>query len=150
MKNFVKKVTVIAGIALLFNTTNAIAQEKVIQKSQLPKPAQSFIDTHFKGKTISYAIEDTDYYVIDEYQVVFDNGMKVEFDSRGNWKEVDGNKLQIPDQYIPASIKSYVKKSFPNTQIVKIEKGRWKYEVDLSNGLGLEFNSKGEFKKVDD
>ncbi len=31
--------------------------------------------------------------------------MKMEFDSNGNWKEVDGNHQKIPNGFIPASIK---------------------------------------------
>jgi len=43
-----------------------------------------------------------------------------------------------------------VRKSFPNTAIKKIEKKRFGYDVELINGLDLEFDSKGNFKRIDD
>jgi hypothetical protein len=33
---------------------------------------------------------------------------------------------------------------------VKIKKSSRKYEVEISNGLDLEFNKKGEFIRIDD
>nr|WP_242499231.1 PepSY-like domain-containing protein [Flavobacterium sp. 140616W15] len=46
-------------------------------------------------------------------------------------------------------IVSYINTNFANTTITKIDKGTWGYEVNLSNGLELEFNSKGNFIRID-
>jgi hypothetical protein len=43
----------------------------------------------------------------------------MEFNSNGNWKEADGNHLKLPYGFIPASIRNYSTKNFPNTCIIK-------------------------------
>jgi hypothetical protein len=149
MKNF-RKIT--GAFVLIFLLTGGFifAQDRAINPNQLPKTAKNFLATHFKGVTIGSAIEDREIYGVDEYQVYLANGIKVEFDSRGNWKEVDGKHHKLPQGFIPASIRNYAAKNFPNTYIVKIEKERWSYKAELSNGLDLEFDRQGNFKKIDD
>lgn len=126
------------------------AQESIISKNELPKVAQKFISDNFSKSTLEYVKIDKETFSTD-YQLKFSDGFEVEFDSKGEWTEVDGNKMPIPTEFIQKNILHYVKEKFPNTQIVKIEKGRFgKQEVKLSNGLELEFNSNGEFKRIDD
>ncbi len=134
----------------LFIGISSNAQESIITKNELPKSAQKFISDYFSKSNIDYVKKDKETFSTD-YKVKFTNGTELEFDSEGNWTEVDGNKTVIPTAFIQKNILTYVKEKFPNTQIVKIEKGRFgKQEVKLSNGLELEFNSKGEFKRIDD
>ncbi|PWN66959.1 hypothetical protein C1631_019790 [Chryseobacterium phosphatilyticum] len=149
MKN-VKKIT--GAFMLIFLLIGGVlsAQDRAISANQLPKTAKTFLYTHFKGIPVSSAIEDREIYGVDEYKVYLNNGMKMEFDSKGSWKEVDGKHQKIPYGFIPASIKNYSTKNFPNTFIIKIEKKRWSYKTELSNGLELEFDRNGNFKKIDD
>ncbi len=129
---------------------NARAQETIITINTLPQAAQKFVSDHFSKSTVSYVKKDKETFSTD-YKVKFADGREVEFDTDGNWTEVDGNKTAIPTVFIQKNILNYIEKTFPNTQIVKIEKGRFgKQEVKLNNGLELEFNSKGEFKRIDD
>lgn len=149
MKNL-RKITGAFILIFLLAGGFIFAQDKAISANQLPKTAKTFLASHFKGVTVSSAIEDREIYGVDEYQVYLSNGMKVEFDSKGNWKEVDGKHQKIPFRFIPASIRNYAAKNFPNTYIVKIEKERWSYKAELSNGLDLEFDKNGNFTKIDD
>ncbi|MBS7255658.1 PepSY-like domain-containing protein [Flavobacterium branchiicola] len=134
-------------IGLLFGLSVS-AQKTPIAKSSLPANAQTFLKTHFTGQEPNYIIEDKETFTKD-YKVQFANNIEVEFDSKGNWEEVDGNHAEIPTTMIPKSILSYVKANFANTAITKIDKGSWGYEVDLNNGIELEFNSKGNFIRID-
>ncbi|WP_333596472.1 PepSY-like domain-containing protein [Chryseobacterium flavum] len=149
MKN-VKKIT--GAFILFFMLMGGFvsAQDRAISASQLPKAAKTFLTVHFKGIPVSSAIEDREIYGIDDYKVYLNNGMKIEFDSNGNWKEADGKHQKLPYGFIPASIRNYTARNFPNTYIVKIEKERWSYKTELSNGLELEFDRKGNFKRIDD
>jgi len=149
MKNF-KKITGALVLIFLLAGGFVFAQDKAINGNQLPKTAKNFLYTHFKDIAIGSAIEDREIYGVDEYQAYLANGIKVEFDRNGNWKEVDGKHQKIPYGFIPASIRNYTARNFPNTYIVKIEKERWSYKAELSNGLDLEFDRKGNFKKIDD
>lgn len=147
MKNSTFK---ILSFIFLFIGMSANAQETIITSKELPVAAQKFISDHFSQGTVDYVKKDKEIFSTD-YKVRFADGAEVEFDSKGVWMEVDGNKKSIPTGFIQKNILVYVKDKFPNAQIVKIEKGRFeKQEVKLSNGLELEFNSKGEFKRIDE
>jgi hypothetical protein len=135
-------------VALTFGLS-ASAQKTVITKSNLPVNAQTFLKNHFAGQEPNHILQDKEIFSTD-YKVQFANNIEVEFDAKGNWKEVDGNHTAIPTTLIPKSIASYVKTNFANTSITKIDKGGWGYEVNLSNGIELEFNSKGKFLRIDD
>lgn len=149
MKN-VKKITGVFILMFLLVSGLFSAQDRAINPNHLPKTAKTFLAVHFKGIPVSSAIEDREIYGVDEYKVYLNNGMKMEFDSNGNWKEVDGKHQKVPYGFIPASIKNYSSRNFPNTYIIKIEKKRWSYKAELSNGLELEFDRNGNFKKIDD
>ncbi len=120
-----------------------------IQKNQLPKAAQQFIDQHFATCEISYAMKDSDALDV-TYEVVFVNGYKLEFDKKGNWTEVNCKTTAVPDAIVPAKIKTYVSQNFGQQFIVKIDKQRSETEVDLNNGLELVFDSKDNFKRMED
>ena len=134
-------------VALTFGFS-ANAQKTVITKSALPVNAQIFLKTHFSGQEPNYILQDKETFSTD-YKVQFSNNIEVEFDAKGNWEEVDGNHTAIPTTLIPKTIASYVKTHFANTTITKIDKGTWGYEVNLSNGIELEGNSKSKFLRID-
>ncbi len=138
----------VVAIALLVGSVT-FAQDRVITFNELPKAGQQFITKYFGAKQVSLVTLDDDY-LSKDYELVLTNGTKIEFAGNGEWKEVDGKRNAIPTGFIPQNILSYVKKSFPNTEIVKIERERLGYSVELTNGLDLDFNSKGDFLRVDD
>ncbi|PIF31170.1 putative PepSY-like beta-lactamase-inhibitor [Flavobacterium sp. 9] len=135
-------------IAGLIFGLSANAQKTVIKKEALPANAQAFLKTHFGSKKPSYILEDKEI-LSTEYKVQFDNKTEIEFDKKGNWKEVDAKDNKIPSSIIPKKIASYVKANFPKEKITKIELGSSGYETKLTNGLELKFNLKGDFTKID-
>jgi len=137
-------------MVMVMISTAAQAQVKAITFNQLPKQAQNLIGKYYDAKNVSYVTEESEFMQSKEYEVRFQDGVKIEFDSKGEWKEVDGKKKAVPATIVPASITAHVKKSFPNNEIVKISKSSKKYEVELSNGLDLEFDKKGQFLRIDD
>lgn len=126
----------------------ASAQDKVITFSQLPATAQNFVKSEFKNQQISMVKEDKELFNRD-YEVKFNDGLEIEFDKNGNWKKIDNHKSAVPSKFIPASIIKYVEKSFPGTFVTEIKKDNRKYDIELSNGIDLEFNSKGKFLRID-
>ncbi|OIV43976.1 PepSY-like domain-containing protein [Flavobacterium johnsoniae] len=135
-------------IAGLMFGLSANAQKTVIKKEALPANAQTFLKTHFGSKKPSYILEDKEI-LSTEYKVQFDNKIEIEFDKKGNWKEVDGKNEKIPKSIVPKKIASYIKTNFPKEKVTKIEIGTFGYETKLSNGLELKFNLKGDFSKID-
>jgi hypothetical protein len=134
-------------IAGLIFGLSANAQKTVIKKEALPANAQTFLKTHYGSKKPSYILEDKEL-LSTEYKVQFDNKTEIEFDKKGNWREVDGNGDKIPSSIIPKKIASYVKTNFRKEKITKIEIGTFGYETKLTNGLELKFNLKGDFTKI--
>ncbi len=139
----------IALTALLLTGTLAFAQDRIITFHELPVAGQHFITKYFDTKQVSIVKLDDDILTKD-YEVLMTNGVKIELDADGNWKEVDGKYAAISGGFIPSSISGYVKGNFPNTRIVKIEKERFGYNVELNNDLELDFDSKGTFVRIDD
>ena len=140
----------IVVVMMVVATTAVQAQIKPISFAQLPQAAQNFISKHYDEKNVSYVTEESEFLTSSEYEVRLKDGKKIEFDAKGEWKEVDGKKKAIPAAIIPAPVAAYVKKSFPENEIVKISRSSRKYEVELSNGLDLEFDKKGKFLRIDD
>lgn len=128
---------------------SAFASDVIIKKHELPKTSQTFIDTYFKDKQISYVMMDKGM-ITNDYKVKFLDNVEIEFDHHGEWEEVDGNKTEIPTGFIEPKILQYVQQNFTGAYINKIEKSYSSFEVKLSNSLELVFSKAGEFEKIDD
>ena len=137
----------VAAVALTAN--DALAQ-KILQLNQLPQTAQAFIQKHFDAKNVAHVIEEDEFFSSKEYKVAIADGTQIEFDSKGNWTEIDSDTQPVPQAIIPNSIRQYISKSFPNNQVVQISRSSRKYDVELASGIDLEFDSKGKFKRIDD
>ena len=123
--------------------------DRVITFDQLPEKAKTFITTDFADQKVSYAKEETDIFEV-TYEVVFSQGTKIEFDSKGEWKEIDCKYTMLDEKFVPDQIKAYVAKQWPDVKFVRIEKGRYGYEVDLTNGLELTFDKNFNLIEIDD
>ena len=110
------KLTVYLIAGLLFGLS-ANAQKTIIKKEALPANAQTFLKTHFGSKKPSYILQDKEI-LSTEYKVKFDNEIEIEFDKKGNWKEVDGKNSKIPKSIVPKKIASYIKENFPKMKII--------------------------------
>ncbi|MGS2764634.1 PepSY-like domain-containing protein [Sinomicrobium sp. M5D2P9] len=150
MKTKRNVIAVFTVLTIMLFGTRVNAQETVITKAELPKPAQEFLDANFKEQKIIQVVKDVDYLVKTDYEVLLDNAMKLEFDGKGNWKEIDGSHNPVPAALVPEKIGDYVKQNFPMQTIIKMERGSVKYEVELANDLELEFTLAGEFLRIDD
>lgn len=143
----------LACILLLLTGYVVNAQKTNITLGELPKSAQVFIGTNFKEQTVSYIIKDKDIVGVD-YEVILSKGTKIEFDSKGNWKEIDGNDRAISNSVLPKTIASYISKNYKNQQVEKIEKDtdfyKKGYKVALLNDLELKFDKNGKFLRIDD
>lgn len=55
----------------------------------------------------------------------------------------------IAVESLPAAAKTFVQTNFPKAKIIYAEKDRNSYECRLADGTEIEFNRKGNWKKVD-
>jgi len=51
---------------------------------------------------------------------------------------------------VPAPILAHLQTNFPGAMILKIDKERYGYEIELTNGLEMKFNNQGALMEVDD
>ena len=119
-------------------------------KGELQKNMQLEVSPNWDGrnKKVAYIMLDPGY--LKSYEVVFDDATKVEFNKKGQWKEVDMNTQAVPSEFIPEAIQAYVNTAFPDAFICHIDVEKGKKEVKLSNGLELKFNKRNLLMEVDD
>ena len=138
-----------ALVCLLMQSLSSFADDRVIPTQQLPAAAQTFVQNTFPGKGIAYATIDRDFGKT-TYDVRLNDGTEVDFDAKGTWDKVDCGLSAVPAQLVPTAIADYVKANFAGAKIVKIDKERHGYDIELSNDLELKFNKQGQFIGIDD
>ncbi len=142
MKTKITFAAVLLGLAIAANA------QKRIETTDLPKDAQQFLKEHFSHTSIDIAKKDAEHGE-KGYEVKLKDGTEVEFWKDGSYREVDGGDKPIPTAFIPASIKDYVAKNYPNEKITHIDYGHKDLDVDLTNDIDLEFTKDGKFLKGD-
>lgn len=122
--------------------------DKPIQFSGLPRTAQQFVMQNFADKKVALAKMESDFFP-KNYDVIFVNGDKVEFDRSGNWKKIKCKYSQVPASLVPNPIMVYVRDNYPECKIIELEKEGNTYEAKLSNGWELKFNKNFELIDLD-
>lgn len=122
--------------------------DKPIQFSGLPRTAQQFVMQNFADKKVALAKMESDFFR-KNYDVIFVNGDKVEFDRSGNWKKIKCKYSQVPASLVPNPIMVYVRDNYPECKIIELEKEGNTYEAKLSNGWELKFNKNFELIDLD-
>lgn len=136
----------LTALFLLIATAVLADDGRPISVDRLPQPARQFIERCFGERKIALAKMEIDF-MKKSYEVIFSDGCRIEFDSKGNWTEIDCRFSEVPSDALPAPMLSRVKADFPDTFVVKIERDRREYELKLSNRVELTFDS--HFNLVD-
>ena len=139
--------SIVAVLGLMFVACGS--GEKMIQGKDLPAEAQQFISTYFPGANVQLAQKEKE---IDgtEYKVKLDNGFALEFDGKGEWKQVNGTPQSVPASLVPATITEYVSLNFPEQTILVIEREKRGYEIIMLDNTELKFDTKGTLTDWDD
>ena len=119
-----------------------------ITLKQLPQPAQEFIGKYFAKDQIR-KIRSHHHRHGQSYNVLFTDGSKVNFDSKGQWTKIKLRNDSIPVEIIPEYITTYVWDAYPGVMIMEIESEGPAREVELSDGTELTFDPKGNVVKID-
>ena len=145
MKRLLLIIALIAAIA-----TGAQARDSYSHDdSVLPQAAKSVLASNFKA-SVTLVKTDKDFGRVSEYEVILADGTEVKFDKSGNWKSVETAKSKsVPSAMVPAKISEYTAKNQKGARIIGIEKERKGYEVELSNGIDMKFDTQGNFVKFD-
>ena len=111
-----------------------------------PDAIVKFINSNFSGATINGTERDHEDGEIDVY---LSDGSKVEFTANNEWKKITCPGKGVPSALVPTAITNYVKSNYQSALIYKIDKNYNTYEVQLNNGVELNFGSNGQFLGMD-
>ena len=122
--------------------------DKPISVNALPAKAQTLLNNHFNSQKVMLATIESGV-VSRNYDVVLQNGTKLEFDKKGNLTEINCKQGIVPALLIPQAIKNYLKDNYAGQSVKKIEMNKNEYEVELTNGLDLTFNKHFQLIDID-
>lgn len=142
-----KKLYIItAFVAILcFGLSTAMAQNNDNNNPTIVK----FVKQYFPKANILTVKADWD-----DYEVRLSDGTQLEFTRKPEWKKIDCEHStayhNVPDKLIPERIANYVKSDFPDQNIIKIDKKRRGWEIELDNKLEIKFNKRFTVLDYDD
>ena len=118
-----------------------------INPNSLPQAIHDYVSNNYPRTTIIKAEE-----YPNEFEITLSNGLKLEFDLNGNFLEISGNNgdndgegQHINPATLPQAILDYIATTYPGTTIVDAEQYPNQFEIELNNGLELEFDLDGNF-----
>lgn len=147
--SIVKRIGALLGF-LFLNVSFLSAQNKSADLQQLPGKSQNFIQTHFSDMDVMRVKVKTKRDQVEKYKVKMSGREKIEFDGNGDFYKVDMQCGKVPASLISSSIKTYVGQHYPDLYITQLKFKKRYDEIELSNGLELEFDKNGKFLRIDD
>lgn len=143
------KKLVLTAVASMFSVGLLLAQSG---EEKLPQNSHEFIAQHFPSETITFVEKDnwTPLKNNDQYEVHFSSGLEMSFNKSGEVTEIEAAKDQrIPEEALPAEILSYITSNYPDFEVKSWELDGNDQDVELTNGVDLEFDKNGKFLRVD-
>jgi len=141
MKKIVIIATFITALFCGMNTSMAINDKH--------PEITTFVQQHFPKATVQTVIFDEG-----EYEVLLSDFTKLEFNRKYEWKSINCERSKtytsVPVELVPKEISTYVSNNFPNTTITKLDKDRRGWDIELNNGLDIEFNKNFKPTEIDD
>ena len=130
------------------NILASAGNDKPISVTTLPTKAQILLTNYFGNQKVALATIESGV-VNKSYDVVLQNGTKLEFNKKGELTEIDCKQGVVPVNLIPLSIKNYLQNNYPGQSVKKLEIKKNEYEVELSNGMDLTFNKHFQLIDID-
>lgn len=117
-------------------------------EKKLPLTAEEFLQKEFQTETIqSIILEDEG----QEYKVQLSQGIQIEFDAEGNWKEIKSVKVDqsINTSYLPQKMIDYLIQNYSNLKIKSVEKDKNQYSIEFfQQNFEVKFNANGDFLTI--
>ena len=148
MKRIFQKLMIAICCMVSCNMVANAGNDKPIAVNALPVKAQTLLSNHINNQKVMLATIESGV-VSRSYDVVLQNGTKLEFDKKGNLTEIDCKLGIVPALLIPQAIKNYLKDNYAGQSVKKIEMNKNEYEVELTNGLDLTFNKHFQLIDID-
>ena len=146
-----KKCLIIAALFIGFALSNTSCNKEATTQTQTT--INNLVSTYFPEAEILSSIRDGF-----DYDVTLNDYTKIEFDGnllggKLEWDEIDCKHStvyqSVPTSLIPAEISTHVAKYHSDHSIVKISKDRRGWEIELDNGIEIEFDRKYNVIEID-
>ena len=134
---------------VLASVTIAKADDRPVTFEQLPKAAQTFINTNFPKDKVSFATVDDDI-IAPDYEVALVSGVMMQFRNDGSLESIKSRTGNIPAGIIPQQIINGVKGYYPDAVILEYDIDMLSYEVKLSNRMEIKFDRNFNIIEIDD
>ncbi len=118
--------------------------------NELPAESRRFIEQWFGDTAVSYIKIDRNLLGLKGYEVMLKNGVEIEFNASGDWKEIDAKKQLLPAGVIPSYVSAYINEHYTGVGVVSMDRDDGMLEVKLINGLELTFDPNGNMVHLDD
>ena len=133
---------------VLASVTFAKADDRPITFEQLPKAAQTFINTNFPKDKVSFATVDDDI-IAPDYEVALVSGVMIQFRHDGRLESIK-SRTGIPAGIVPQKIIDGVKGYYPDAMVIEYDIDRLTNEVKLSNRMEIKFDKNFNIIEIDD
>lgn len=148
MKRTMRIMMIAIYCILSCNILASAGNDKPISVTTLPTKAQILLTNYFGNQKVALATIESGV-VNRSYDVVLQNGTKLEFNKKGELTEIDCKQGVVPVKLIPLPIKNYLQNNYPGQSVKKLEIKKNEYEVELSNGMDLTFNKHFQLIDID-
>lgn len=114
----------------------------------MPSSIKSFLDRYYPNIPIVKYEKKTETFDGTSHEVHLNSGVKIEFDDKGDWKELE-DSAGVPKDLVLKEVQTYFDTNFKGINIKKIERDKKSIKAELVNGSEYEFDKNGKFIKMD-
>jgi len=122
------------------------AQDRKIPIEFVPKQITAYLKTHFPDNTVLKATFDN-HVIYKKYKISLNDKISLEFSPDYKVMEIK-SKSKLPNSVIPEGIQKYVETNYPKNVITDWELDNGNQQIELDNGIDIEFNLKGVFIRI--
>ena len=133
------KKIIFSALVILASAVMGSCRERPVSFDQLPVAAKTYVSVNFANDKVILAKLDDDL-IRPDYEVRLSSGVELKFNNSGALEKISSRGRISPD-LIPVSIREYVSTHYPTAGYLEYEIGLRTYEVTLTNGIELKFNS---------
>ena len=125
-----------------------------VSSGNYPADIDTYVSNNYPNDSIDEVYKEDLSNGTSKYEVELSSDIELYFDANGNYLGMDDDNDSVSLSNLPQSIKDYVNNNHSGESIVKaeleMEDGQDVYEVYLSNGMELYFDTNGNYLSMDD
>ena len=144
-----KKIIIIAALFIGFALCTTSCSKEANAQTQIS--INNFVATYFPNEEVIATIKDGF-----DYDVTLSDYTQIEFDGNAFGKKLEWDEINcttvytsVPAALVPTEIADHVSQLHSEQRIVKIAKDHRGWEIELSNGIEIEFDSKFRVREID-